>query len=897
MNRISEIIRNMRFGKSIQITSMMLFMSVMATGCLVSDQQQEADPVVADYAVAYIQRPLQINPQTGAPMGVDRREPALVRPGGRLVLKESAAPSAAARDITSRVFAGAEFLDDDGQLRYDVRDLTVSYDGKRLLFAMHAPEVDDEDPEPTWNIWEYDLEADSLRRVIASAIEANAGHDIAPAYLPGGSIVFASTRQRVSSAILLDEDKPQFSALDEARRGEAFVLHVMESDGNDVRQITFNQSHDLDPVVLSDGRILFSRWDAAGQTPANGFNLYQVNPDGTGLAHVFGRHSHTIDGNNLHYFKPVETDSGEILVQARGLGANNLSALPAKIDIARFAEHAVSLDGSPGQGLVPMIQGQSLDGRIGLAGSYDAVSPMFDGSGRYLVSWSPCRLRRVSAEDGATGDILPCTEALLASDDYEPAAPAYGLWLRNERNGTQLPIAPAIEGQQISEAVLMNGRPMPVFRPADLRPGELPGEASGLATEGFGIVHIRSVYDLDGADTAPGGIATLANPVVTPADNRPARFVRFEKPVSLPDQDVRMFDNAAFGVSQAQRMREILGYVPVEPDGSVRVAVPANVAFAISVVDAEGRRTSPRHQNWLQLRPGETLTCNGCHTSNSSVPHGHYAVSPAPANSGASTTSLPFPGTRPALWADMGETMAETWSRQQQIRRLSPNPEFVDEWTDPEQATPAAELALRYQDLDTPAPINEACAVSWAASCRAVIHYEAHIHPIWNLPRVLPDDDGVTELDNFTCTGCHSVADQDGVARVPEAHLHLGDGASANNPRQFRAYRELLAQRFEQELVDGVLRDRQVDSGRVQRDEDGEPILDGDGNEIPILVRVPRNAVMSVAGARASTAFMAPFAAGGNHEGFLSDAELRLISEWLDLGAQYYNNPFDAPEN
>jgi hypothetical protein len=26
----------------------------------------------------------------------------------------------------------------------------------------------------------------------------------------------------------------------------------------------------------------------------------------------------------------------------------------------------------------------------------------------------------------------------------------------------------------------------------------------------------------------------------------------------------------------------------------------------------------------------------------------------------------------------------------------------------------------------------------------------------------------------------------------------------------------------------------------------------------------------------------------------LSPSELRLISEWLDIGAQYYNNPFDS---
>ena len=32
-----------------------------------------------------------------------------------------------------------------------------------------------------------------------------------------------------------------------------------------------------------------------------------------------------------------------------------------------------------------------------------------------------------------------------------------------------------------------------------------------------------------------------------------------------------------------------------------------------------------------------------------------------------------------------------------------------------------------------------------------------------------------------------------------------------------------------------------------------------------------------------------------DHTGFLTTAELRLIAEWLDIGAQYYNDPFVAP--
>ena len=50
--------------------------------------------------------------------------------------------------------------------------------------------------------------------------------------------------------------------------------------------------------------------------------------------------------------------------------------------------------------------------------------------------------------------------------------------------------------------------------------------------------------------------------------------------------------------------------------------------------------------------------------------------------------------------------------------------------------------------------------------------------------------------------------------------------------------------------------------------------------------------------ARASTSFYALFAnpADPAHFQALSAAELRLISEWLDIGAQYYNDPFAIPQ-
>jgi len=59
--------------------------------------------------------------------------------------------------------------------------------------------------------------------------------------------------------------------------------------------------------------------------------------------------------------------------------------------------------------------------------------------------------------------------------------------------------------------------------------------------------------------------------------------------------------------------------------------------------------------------------------------------------------------------------------------------------------------------------------------------------------------------------------------------------------------------------------------------------------QVPVSIGPP----MVAGSAAASTPFFREFATGGTHAGYLIPAELRLISEWLDIGAQYFNNPFD----
>jgi hypothetical protein len=425
-----------------------------------------------------------------------------------------------------------------------------------------------------------------------------------------------------------------------------------------------------------------------------------------------------------------------------------------------------------------------------------------------------------------------------------------------------------------------------------------------LVGESVGVLSIRSVYDFDG--TAILDLATLADPTLSTSADRPARFVRLVKAVSIPDDDLVDLDNTAFGRSQGQLMRDILGYAPVQPDGSVKVKVPANVAFWVDVLDADGRRIFPRHQNWLQLRPGEEAQCNGCHTPQSEAPHGRLAAQAPSANPGAPLDGVPFPNTNPALFADAGETMAEVYARINGVPSPAVDIVYEDVWTDTSLQAPEAGFEYSYRDLDgsVPAPVDPGCVDNWTALCRITINYVDNIDPLWRVDRRVFMADGVTLLRDDTCTSCHSEVDAMGMAQVPAAQLDLSDGPSADEPAHLKAYRELLFDDNQQVLdAGGTVVDQLVqetdDNGNpvFLTDADGNLVLDANGDPIPVMVPINVQSPLDVAGANFSEAFFDRFdPVSGSHAGRLSAAELKLISEWIDIGGQYYNNPFDVPQ-
>jgi len=944
---------SLKCKKLLRVRSLCFVLAVLLlAGCGAENQDQ----TVPDFSIAYVKRPVPTEEDQDTneivPVDPDVREATDFNAGGDVYLRERASVSAAERNITLCITD----IDGDGIGTGDVRDLETSYDGTKLIFSLRLEDLSNGNNVPRWNLYEYDTETGGCPTpLISDAFAAAKGDDVAPNYLPDGRIVFSSNASVTTRESLLNEGKSQFSPFDEELGEPAVVLHVMNADGSNIRQISFNQSHDLDASVLSNGEIVFSRWDGARDNTRrrSAIRLYTIRPDGTELKALYGLHDADVGtgGSTVQFLDPRELSDGRVLAILKPFTGSAGGGAPVAINVANYTDinqptvPNLGILSGPGQ-VLAINQDVRTDNSISPAGRYRSVYPLADGSNRALVSWSQCRLQPT---DPLTGFRDPAATPVFCPDtipaDAVEAFPLYGIYVYDFAQDTQLPVVIPEENIIVDEPVVLAPRPRPAVLIDKVVGLELD---QALAEDEFvGILHIRSVYDFDGTFNALSGtantLAEMADPTITDADQRPARYLRIVKATAIPDPrgDATRFNvGVAFGAGGRRGgMREIIGYARIEPDGSVMTKVPSNVPLSIQVLDGEGRRIGGRHLNWIQVRAGETLECNGCHTHNVTapalpLPHG-YSDAPLALNAGAPTGPYIFPGTKAEIdggaVAQMGETMAQARIRvsctnasgvflktEAGCPELSPSPDpvFFDQWAQSGSEIPSV-LNLRYADLDVlmaaGIPATAQCTpgavagAKWDFTCRTIINYEDSIHPLWSLPRT----DVATGLLDRTCTACHSKQDAMGVARLPAAQLDLGSGTSlqGNNTR-FTSYHELLFRDNEEELVGTAYSD--VEIPRV--DAMGNPVfrteidadsglevlvLDVFGNPIQETDPVTIAPTMSVNGAVASPRFFNRFTTAGvgtvEHMDLLSPAELRLLYEWLDIGAQYFNNTFDAP--
>ena len=846
--------------------------------------------VAGDVAIAYAKRVNTIgaNPTNGAPTA----------PGGDLMIREKSSPSAPEHNIT------AQFTQGKG----DASGPEASYDGKKLVFSMRCPTTNTamigDLPACTgrWNVWEYDmtgsangggtLTGGTYRRITAST-DAD---DVDASYLPAGrGFVFTSNRQTTSS--VNQALGHSYFALDEYERERVFNLHTMDATGKAITQISVNQSHDRSPVVRPNGDIMFSRWDHVGGR--NHFKIFRAKPDGTDLFVLYGAHS---EGNSFLHPRDMDPKGkykGFLTSDLMPLSRTHEGGGLVMIDAANYSEQ-----NTPANPTVPATGGQkqmtiealNLGSGISAGGRITTPYPLWDGTDRVLISYMPCEVNR-SGVTVLCKSLTPDELARLSQDDRLVAdeqadtvrnnvPPSYAVYMFDPAKQTFLLVATPPTGFMFTHPVALQARAEP--NATDPTPVD-----TALAAQGLGLLEVRSVYDTDGLGRMGDAVLTAADlptgcttsiPKIRPADPNdtrpmiadlvrmkdpadpayacaPARFVRAVRAVAPPQGMTGM--RSAIGETEFE-MQQILGYAPIEPDGSFKLQVPADTPIALAVIDAQGRAFQT-HTNWIQVRPGERRTCDGCHS-----PRRGGAL-----NSGAVVNSVPA-----ALLPTMasahqsGETMAGTRTRlDPSAQKLAADMLSTDVWADASQpgVTAFAAVTMRYtgnlkpaDDLVTAVPVN------------GIVNYPEHIQPLWTRDR------GAN-----TCTTCHTDpdkldlrADIAGSGRVVSYdELMLGDpllDPVTGLPKTGIREGVVVILRGPA-LVDTAASEGEA-FGLARKSRLVE-ILFGDG--------------LLVSG-DARSAHPNPPSTAPDHAKMLNKAERRLVAEWIDLGGKYYNDPFDA---
>ncbi|WNO10729.1 PKD domain-containing protein [Teredinibacter sp. KSP-S5-2] len=415
-------------------------------------------------------------------------------PGAKLVSRSALSVDAMNTEVLSNYFQSDSF---------DVKDLSVSADGKRILFAGHGPAGDPH--HSTWSIYEYSFEAHSVRRIIADDAIANAGQDTSPTYTETGRIVFSTDRAAgnpnspVPNIITPELEENCYKIEPEEKPS---LLHSMTTEGGDILQLTYGSNHDINPTTLRDGRIAFVRWSRSYEQAAScGSSTYQKTdisnathadlfksdyPSGISApinwsdveacqysrssvaGQIVARNNYTLlrisaDGSELEQlYQTVTTKSSDeqfIKISKIVQAENGHLIATVQHQYNQFLGGDILEFQAPGQAVDSQIIFNNFSpkpiagggvnlypNQLSSRGWFSALSPYWDGSSRLLVSWAQC----TTVENGVSS----FCQADKVTDVNGSIESQYGIWVLDPKGNSRLPIVHAKQNTVYSDMAL-----------------------------------------------------------------------------------------------------------------------------------------------------------------------------------------------------------------------------------------------------------------------------------------------------------------------------------------------------------------------------------------------------------------------------------------------------------
>ena len=446
-----------------------------------------------------------------------------------------------------------------------VRDPCLSFDAKKVLVSVRKSKLDD------YHIAELELDLDFDRPALTLLPETtdeeiaaipgfrqltfvNGASDIDPAYLPSGEIVFSSTRE------------PKYCM---CNRHIMCNLHKMNADGSNVEQIGKSTLFEGHAALLSDGRVIYDRWEYVDRNFGDAQGVWVANPDGT---------KHEIYwGNN--------TSAPGGVIDAR----------PLPDDDSKFVCVFGSCHDRP-WGAIALV-----DRRLGV-----------DGRKPVLQTWPPETIEWVSDDPAAD----PFKEAYRYDafsrsprkyEDPFPLDDGFILAAGQVRNDEETGIYVL---DPDGGATLVHVDAPGCFDPIPIYETPAPREIANRVNpkDEFGYFYVSNVYEGFGMENVKPG------------------SVKFLRVVESPEKRFWTHTDWQGSGTQAPGMawddfnnKRILGTVPVAEDGSVSFAVPAEKFVYFQLLD-ENQMMIQSMRSGIMARPGETNACLGCHESRVDAP-------------------------------------------------------------------------------------------------------------------------------------------------------------------------------------------------------------------------------------------------------------------------------------
>jgi len=394
--------------------------------------------------------------------------------------------------------------------------------------------------------------------------------DMDPCYLPNGKIMFSSTRSQRTVFC-----HPSIVA----------TLHIMDGDGKNMRCLSGGPLSEMDPCLLDDGRVVYTRWEYVDKGLGNGQSLWAVHPDGSGVDHIYK--------NSI--IRPAQ------MLNARSIpGSRRLVTVGAPHCGGRLGgpvilvDHRVTRrDPEAMTCITPEIAYPCMHQARYDRGFFREPYPFSEKF--FLISHIP----------GVKGS------AVKGKDQKKPQ---YGIYVLDAWG---------------NRAKLYGTPELSCYQPVPLRPRRKP---TGIASiekvdekqERTGTVFVQDVYE-----------------GMTGIERGRVKYLRVMAALPWPWSEEGIF---RVGMGGNVHRKKVYGVAKVHEDGSACFTVPAEENILFQALD-ENYMQLQHMPTFINLRPGENRSCIGCHEHRSKAPsvagvsplamhHPIQALSPQPGETG-----------------------------------------------------------------------------------------------------------------------------------------------------------------------------------------------------------------------------------------------------------------------